>query len=194
MAEEKTQKPAAEEVVVVADVPEPEKPPISAEKELPPAPEPEPISEKPAADVPASGEEQEKPKAEEEKKEKIIKSYSFKEESNVVEELPELQKKALDELKSLIQEALNKHEFNAPPPPKDEEKPPVVEEVKEGEEANPQEEKEIPPPEAPPAAPVEPHKPEPEAPLPSQPPVEEKVEEKVTTFLQQQPYWSLGAY
>ncbi|KAI5389141.1 hypothetical protein KIW84_074695 [Lathyrus oleraceus] len=46
---------------------------------------------------------------------KISQSVSFKEETNVVSELPELQKKALDELKQLIKEALNKREFTAPP-------------------------------------------------------------------------------
>lgn len=47
---------------------------------------------------------------------KVSQSVSFKEETNVVSELPDVQKKALDELKQLIQEALNKHEFTAPPP------------------------------------------------------------------------------
>lgn len=47
---------------------------------------------------------------------KVSQSVSFKEETNVVSELPEVQKKALDELKQLIQEALNKHEFTTPPP------------------------------------------------------------------------------
>ncbi|KAI7744426.1 hypothetical protein M8C21_017306 [Ambrosia artemisiifolia] len=46
--------------------------------------------------------------------EKVAASYSFKEETNVVGELPDPQKKALDELKLLVQEALNKHEFSAP--------------------------------------------------------------------------------
>ncbi|KVI02622.1 hypothetical protein Ccrd_019114 [Cynara cardunculus var. scolymus] len=62
----------------------------------------------------------------EEEKEKVTASISFKEESNVVGELPDPQKKALDELKLLVQEALNKHEFTAPPPP-----PPVKEEEEE---------------------------------------------------------------
>ncbi|KAJ9559815.1 hypothetical protein OSB04_004975 [Centaurea solstitialis] len=61
----------------------------------------------------------------EEEKEKISESASFKEESNVAGELPDPQKKALDELKQLVQEALNKHEFTAPPSP-----PPVKEEEK----------------------------------------------------------------
>ncbi|KAI3802493.1 hypothetical protein L1987_30625 [Smallanthus sonchifolius] len=55
--------------------------------------------------------------------EKISESTSFKEESNVAGELPDPQKKALDELKQMVQEALNKHEFTAPPPP-----PPAKEE------------------------------------------------------------------
>ncbi|KAK7312059.1 hypothetical protein VNO77_35601 [Canavalia gladiata] len=50
---------------------------------------------------------------------KISQSVSFKEESNVVGDLPEAQKKALDELKKLIQEALNKHELTAPPEKKE---------------------------------------------------------------------------
>jgi hypothetical protein len=48
---------------------------------------------------------------------KNLQSVSFKEETNVVSELPESQKKALVDFKQLIQEALNKHEFTAPPPP-----------------------------------------------------------------------------
>ncbi|XVF37287.1 hypothetical protein REPUB_Repub19eG0133000 [Reevesia pubescens] len=135
MAEE-TQKPEAaaapaEEVVV-------EKPEVSEKEPPPPAPEPEPepeAPEKPAATVEAV--EVEKAKAEE-KESKITQSVSFKEETNIVGELPEPQKKALEELKQLIQEALNKHEFIAPPPPppppaKEEEKP-VVGEKKEEEE------------------------------------------------------------
>ncbi|CAL5439074.1 unnamed protein product [Camellia sinensis] len=144
MADE-TQKPAApetsvqvtEEVVVVSDVP-------VAEKELPPAPEPEPepepeaTPEKPPAAAAAVEEEVEeaeksKPAAEEEK---ITESASFKEETNVVGELPDPQKKALDELKQLVQEALNKHEFTALPPPPP--PPAVVEEEKKAEEAAPE--------------------------------------------------------
>ncbi|KAL4569986.1 hypothetical protein LXL04_025635 [Taraxacum kok-saghyz] len=53
--------------------------------------------------------------------EKITESASFKEESNVAGELPDPQKKALDELEQLVQEALNKHEFTAPPVPVKEE-------------------------------------------------------------------------
>ncbi|XP_014490015.1 patellin-3 [Vigna radiata var. radiata] len=56
-------------------------------------------------------------------KDKIPESGSFKEESNIVSDLPETEKKALQELKQLIQEALQKHEFSTPQnnhPPKDE--------------------------------------------------------------------------
>ncbi|GMY29457.1 patellin-3-like [Fagus crenata] len=136
MAEEH-QKPApeasastsTEEVVVVVP---PEKP-ITENEPPPPAPEPEP--EAPVKPVPVEIEkekvEEEKPKAEEEGN--ITQSVSFKEETYVVAELPEVQKKALEELKQLIQEALNKHDFTAPPPPppptpKEEEKKPPVEE------------------------------------------------------------------
>ncbi|KAK2999292.1 hypothetical protein RJ639_024109 [Escallonia herrerae] len=174
MAEE-TQKSAAEapaaaaaEVVAVSDVPEAEKPTAAiAEKEA----TPEPLKE------PAAAEE-----------EKVTESASFKEETNVVGELPDPQKKALDELKQLVQEALNKHEFTAPPPPppaKEEEKPV---EAAPAEEATPaaapvtdeESKPEVPPAEEPKTE--EPAKPEPEAaPVaePSEPVVVAEVIEKV---------------
>ncbi|XP_004299816.1 PREDICTED: patellin-3-like isoform X1 [Fragaria vesca subsp. vesca] len=135
MAEEH-EKPAASAVeapcevaVVESDAPPAEK--SVTEKEA--VPEPEAAPEKPAGVV------EEPAKAEEEIDPKIVaQSVSFKEESYVVGELPEPQKKALDELKQLIQEALNKHEFTAPPTPppvKEEEKPAVEEEKKEEEKA-----------------------------------------------------------
>ncbi|XP_010063754.2 patellin-3 [Eucalyptus grandis] len=197
MAEE-TQKPAAaaEEVVVVPDVAPAEKAAAAAaaaaaEKELPPAPEPEEAPEKPAAaapeeeSAPAAEEGEEKPKAAEEEKvaEKVVEPVTYKE-SNVYAELPEPQKKALDELKQLIQEALNKHELTAPPPPppapaaKEEEKKEVEEEKKEAEEAKAEEKPAEPEPEPKPepaAAAEEPPKAEADAPPP--PAVEEKVEE-----------------
>ncbi|KAF8025109.1 hypothetical protein BT93_F2069 [Corymbia citriodora subsp. variegata] len=195
MAEE-TQKPAAaeapvaaavataEEVVVVPDVAPAEKP--SAEKELPSAPEPEEAPEKPAAapaeEPAAEAEEEEKPKAVEEEKvaEKITESVSYKEETNVYAELPEPHKKALDELKQLIQEALSKHEFTAPPPPPPAPAPPAKEEEKPAEEEKKEEVEEAKTEEKPaePAAPAEePLKPEAEAEAPPPPAVEEKVEE-----------------
>ncbi|OMO78814.1 Cellular retinaldehyde binding/alpha-tocopherol transport [Corchorus olitorius] len=130
--------PPAEEVVVEKpEVIEKEPPPSAAAV---PEPEPEPACAPAAAVVEEKDKEtqveveveEEKPKVEE-KESKITQSESFKEETNIVGELPEPQKKALEELKQLIQDALNKHEFTAPPPPppaKEEEKP-VVEEKKE---------------------------------------------------------------
>lgn len=47
----------------------------------------------------------------------IPQSVSFKEESNRVADLQDPEKIALDEFKSLIQQALNSHEFTLPPPP-----------------------------------------------------------------------------
>ncbi|KAK4708530.1 hypothetical protein R3W88_029455 [Solanum pinnatisectum] len=121
MAEE-TKKPASEttpattQEVVVSDVPVPE-------KESTPQPEPVPVPETPeksAAPVP----EETEAEADTEKA-PVTESASFKEESNKVEELPNPEQKALAELKQLVQDALNKHEFTAPPPP-----PPVKEEEK----------------------------------------------------------------
>ncbi|XP_059630954.1 patellin-3 [Cornus florida] len=165
--------PAAEEVVVVSDVP------VAEKKETPPEPEPE-VPEKPAAAAAAEEvAEAEKPKpiAEEEK---ISESASFKEETNVVGELPDPQKVALDELKQLIQDALNKHEFTAPPSPpspppaaaaaaaEEEEKPAATEEESKTEE-KPEVAADAPPPVE------EPAKPEPEV---EETKVETKEEEK----------------
>nr|XP_043606964.1 patellin-1-like [Erigeron canadensis] len=47
---------------------------------------------------------------------KVTSVGSFKEESNIVGDLPDPHKKALDDLKKLVQEALNNHQFTAPPP------------------------------------------------------------------------------
>ncbi|KAA8538686.1 hypothetical protein F0562_028333 [Nyssa sinensis] len=186
MAEE-TQKtapeaPATAEVVVVSDVPVAEKSTTTEKEPVPvPAPEPEPepeVAEKTAAVEEVA--EAEKPKEAEE--EKITESASFKEETNVVGELPDPQKKALDELKLLIQEALNKHEFTAPPPPpptKEEEKPAEEKPAAAEEESKPVEKPEVPaeapPAEVPPPAAEEAPKPEAEV---AAAPVETKEEEK----------------
>ncbi|KAH9758064.1 Patellin-1 [Citrus sinensis] len=132
MAED-TQKPAAAEEVAV------EKPVAEKEKEQAPAPVPEPEAPEKRTEESAAAAgveevvEAEKPKPVE--GEKIAQSASFKEESNVVGELPDPQKKALDELKQLIQDALNKHEFTAPPPPP----PPAAKEEEKAPEAPPKE-------------------------------------------------------
>ncbi|KAL1364612.1 hypothetical protein HN51_012766 [Arachis hypogaea] len=72
------------------------------------------------------------PEAEEEKKQpvtlgthlsKLPESGTFKEESTKLSDLPETHNKALQELKSLVQEALNNHQFSVPNQPKQQHKP-----------------------------------------------------------------------
>ncbi|KEH35657.1 putative cellular retinaldehyde binding/alpha-tocopherol transport, GOLD domain, CRAL/TRIO [Medicago truncatula] len=108
--------PLAEEQVVVTQKTES---PVPADKESDqPKPNPEPVENNTT-----ETEEVSKPSGDD----KIPESGSFKEESTIVGELPEAEKKALAELKQLIQEALNKHEFSAPasttPSPVKEQKP-----------------------------------------------------------------------
>ncbi|KAL8138290.1 hypothetical protein V2J09_004291 [Rumex salicifolius] len=91
MAEEPQNHPAPEVVVSAA---------AAADKAATPEPEPAPPAPEDPSPPPADAEE--------------AKESTFKEESNVVGELPGSQRKALDELKKLIQEALNKHEFSPP--------------------------------------------------------------------------------
>ncbi|KAL1542807.1 Patellin-3 [Salvia divinorum] len=112
---------ACEAEEVVSDVPVAEKP-ASEEKEVPPQPEPEKAAEE--------GEKEKEKDGAAAEEEKVVESASFKEESNKVDDLVDPEKKALDEFKLLIREALNKHEFTAPPPP-----PPAKEEEKKKEEA-----------------------------------------------------------
>lgn len=158
-----------EVAVVVSDVPEAEKSvevPEKAEKSVE-------VPEKAEAGV----------VIEEEKK--IGESGSFKEESNVVGELPDPEKLALDELKQLVQEALNKHEFTAPPPPppvKEEEKVPEAEAVVVAavEESTPKVESETPKVEAE-ASKVESEVTEKETPVAE--PVVEKIVEKTETVV-----------
>ncbi|KAL7118260.1 hypothetical protein ACP275_03G124800 [Erythranthe tilingii] len=201
MAEETkktTAEAACEEVVVVADVPVAEKPTTTVvEKEAPPQPEPEPEAEK----VEKATAEGEKEEASEEKK--VAESASFKEESNKVDDLIDPEKKALDELKKLIHEALCKREFTAPPPPpppaavKEEEKKveeePKPEEKKEEEEPKTEEKKEEEEPkteacaEVPAAEPVKETAAvvEEKAPEPPCETVVEKIEEKVESLVEE---------
>lgn len=144
MAEE-SQKPAEEVVTTTTtlDTAEKSEPPPPATEEVVAADKGHPAEpEKPVAAAAATEEVVAAVEAEEKEKPqiaatdgKISQSVSFKEETNVASELPEAQKKALDELKQLIQNALNKHEFSAPPPPPpkapEEKKPEEVEEKKE---------------------------------------------------------------
>jgi hypothetical protein len=138
-----------EEEVVVTDVPQAEKATTTTtvvEKVPPPVPEteeptkPKPIKEE-ESEVEAADTEVSKSSGEN-VDEKTPLSVSFKEESTRVSDLPDTEKKGLEELKQLIQEALNNHEFTTlpspPSPPKeDQEKPAALEEK----EKNPDEEK-----------------------------------------------------
>ncbi|GAB2217526.1 hypothetical protein Drorol1_Dr00000723 [Drosera rotundifolia] len=81
----------------------------------PTAPEPEAV----VADVAVAETTKEAVKGEEEKK-RIAASVSFKEETNVVGDLPEAQRKALEELRKLVRDALDKHEFIPLSPPESE--------------------------------------------------------------------------
>jgi hypothetical protein len=107
MAEEPQPEVAAAAAPAAAEVAVPEAAPTEAEKK---------------AEVPAAAEAE--AEAEEEKKadEAAVTADdagagSFKEESNLVEDLPDPEKKALDEFKQLIAAALAAGEFNLPPPP-----------------------------------------------------------------------------
>ncbi|CAL4946362.1 unnamed protein product [Urochloa decumbens] len=126
MAEEPQQE-AAPAAPVAAEVAVPEAAPTEAEKK---------VEESAAAEA--------EPEAEAEKKadEAAVTADdagpgSFKEESNLVEDLPDPEKKALDEFKQLIAAALAAGEFNLPPPPP----PPKAKEEPKAEEAKTEEPK-----------------------------------------------------
>ncbi|XWS33062.1 hypothetical protein CRYUN_Cryun22dG0045700 [Craigia yunnanensis] len=103
--------PQADEVVVVPDVPQAEKPPAAAAvaKEPPLVPESNEEPVKPEKVEEALETEISNPNGDDQ--EKVPLSGSFKEESTRVSDLLENEKKALEDLKQLVQEALNKHEF-----------------------------------------------------------------------------------
>lgn len=132
MAEEtkKATAPETAQEVVVCDVPVAEEPTKEAEAEA-------------EAVVPAEPMKETEAEKESDESSKITESVSFKEESNKVDDLIDPEKKALDEFKLLIQEALNNHDFTAPPSPA---APAVKEEEdeknKEEEEPKPEEKKE----------------------------------------------------
>ncbi|KAH9713060.1 cral-trio domain-containing protein [Citrus sinensis] len=107
----------------------------------------------------ASNKETETPKSssgdDAESEQKMPESGSFKEESTRVGDLPDNEKKALDELKQVVQEALNKHEFSAKTTPTPAPAATKEEEKKETEAVVAEEEEK-------PEQPSEPTKPEPE--------------------------------
>ncbi|MQL72764.1 hypothetical protein Taro_005124 [Colocasia esculenta] len=104
---------AAPAAAVAADVvvtpAEEEKAAVEQAAPAPPPPAPEAEEEAKKPEAAAEGEKEEESA--------IAQSASFKEESNVVAELEDPQKKALDELKQLVQASLANNEFTRPPPP-----------------------------------------------------------------------------
>ncbi|XP_008781563.1 patellin-3-like isoform X2 [Phoenix dactylifera] len=147
MAEETQTKAseAAQEVVVAGGAAAAEEKEVS--KELPPplpASEAEEDPKKPSGEEAASSTD-------------VVHSVSFKEEGNLVANLEDPEKKALNDLKQLVQAALANHEFSPPPPPPPAAEPPFKAE----EEAKP----EVPPP---PAQATE--EPAPQADVPPPPP------------------------
>jgi len=118
MAQEPQNPPPPQQVPPPVDPVPVDNPPTTQaplEPQPEPEPEPEPQVKPPTTEAEAETETQEK--AQTGVEEKISESVSFKEETNVVGDLPEAQKKALEELKKLVQEALNKRELTAPKPP-----------------------------------------------------------------------------
>ncbi|XP_072998565.1 patellin-3-like [Typha latifolia] len=138
MAEET--KPTSSEEVVVAEAvaPPPE------EKSVTESPAPTPVEE-PAKEEAAAAEEEKKLEAEVAAEESAVagedaaipQSVSFKEESNLVSDLDDPEKKALDELKQLVLAAIANNEFVPPPPPP----PPPPASAPAEEEAKPEEPK-----------------------------------------------------
>ncbi|WOL04085.1 hypothetical protein Cni_G12806 [Canna indica] len=120
---------AAAVEVVVAEVAAAEKEVVDEQPPAAPAPasEPAPEAQKPAkntalevalaAEAAAEAEEKKTEAEAAAKAASILQAVSFKEESNLVSELEDPEKKALDELKQLVQAALANNEFNPPPPP-----------------------------------------------------------------------------
>ncbi|TKY60496.1 Patellin-3 protein [Spatholobus suberectus] len=100
--------------VVVTDVPQPEKttPTAPVEREPEPQPEKKPVEETVTLETHLS-----KPNTDDDR------VPEFKEESTKLSDLPENENKALQELKKLVQDALNNHEFSSS---KEEKKPPAT--------------------------------------------------------------------
>ncbi|KAK8663725.1 hypothetical protein V6N13_083532 [Hibiscus sabdariffa] len=122
MADEVQKTAQADEVPVVdvPDVPHPEKSPVVtavAAKEPPPVPESdeEPVKPKTKpSDAVVNGDDDD---------EKVPQSGSYKEESTRVADLVDNQKKAVEQLKVLVREALHKHEFFGSAMPQQQQEP-----------------------------------------------------------------------
>ncbi|PHT73574.1 Patellin-1 [Capsicum annuum] len=116
-------------VVVVSDVPDSEKESTSQTE-----PASVVVSDVPEAEKELTPQTEQASETDKGKSTPVIESASsFKEESNKVEELPNPEQKALAELKELVRDALNKHEFTAPVVEEKKETALVVEEKKEAE-------------------------------------------------------------
>ncbi|MBA0628444.1 hypothetical protein Godav_023169 [Gossypium davidsonii] len=121
--------PPADKVVVVPDVPLAEKPPVAAAaaaaKEPPPVPESEeePVKQKQVEDAEALETKISDAVADGDDEEKVPQSGHYKEESTRVADLLENEKKAVEELKVLVREALNKHEFGGFAMPQQQQQP-----------------------------------------------------------------------
>ncbi|XP_054821440.1 patellin-3-like [Prosopis cineraria] len=106
--------------VVLKDVPQPEKTVDKDPQSVLDAAPLKPVEETAETEVSKPGSEGD---------DKMPESGSFKEESTRVADLSDHEKKALQELKQLVQHALNKHDFSAPPnplePPKDDKPEPA---------------------------------------------------------------------
>ncbi|RCV28344.1 hypothetical protein SETIT_5G398300v2 [Setaria italica] len=105
----------------MAEEPQPEVAAAPAAAEVA-VPEAAPAEAEKKAEVPAAAEGEAEAEAEKKADEAAVTADdagagSFKEESNLVEDLPDPEKKALDEFKQLIVAALAAGEFNLPPPP-----------------------------------------------------------------------------
>ncbi|XVF16943.1 hypothetical protein REPUB_Repub10bG0074500 [Reevesia pubescens] len=104
--------PQLEEVIAVPDVTQAEKPPATAAVAKEPSPIPESDEEPVKAKQVDEALETEVSKPTGDDQENFPQLDSYKEESTRVADLLENEKKALEELKQLVQEALNKHEFD----------------------------------------------------------------------------------
>ncbi|KAG1331106.1 patellin-3 [Cocos nucifera] len=119
---------------------------VGAEEEVVKEPAPAPVAEaeedpeKPALPAEPAAEDEKKTAGEEAPASNdAVQSLSSKEESNRVADVDDPEKRALDELKQLVQVALANHEFYPPPPP-----PPAVEPSAKSEEESKPEEPSVP--------------------------------------------------
>ncbi|XP_010912526.1 patellin-3 [Elaeis guineensis] len=140
MAEETQSKASEAAQVVVAEAVAAAEEEVVKEPAPATAPEAEEDPNKTALPAETAAEDEKKPAAEEAPASNdAVQSVSSKEESNHVANVDDPEKRALDELKQLVQAALANHEFSPPPPP-----PPAVEPPAKSEEESKPEEPSVP--------------------------------------------------